>query len=51
MRTVESSDEDHEFYRFFSGIPGFFLSEVVHNTRGMSFEPNGETLSVACRPD
>jgi len=51
MRTFESVDEDHEFQPVFSGILGFFLSEVVQNTRGTSFEPNGGTLSVACRPD
>ena len=45
MWTFESLDEDHEFERFFSGIPGFFMSKVVHDVRGTFFEPNGEKLS------
>jgi hypothetical protein len=45
MWTFESLDEDHEFERFFSGIPGFFLSKVVPDVRGTFFEPNGEKLS------
>ena len=47
MWTFESLDEDYEFERFFSGIPGFFNSKVVHDPRGVFFEPNGEKLSEA----
>lgn len=47
MWTFEALDEDHEFERFFSGIPGFFNSKVVHDPRGAFFDPNGEKLAEA----
>ena len=47
MWTFEALDEDHEFEQFFSGIPGFVNSKVVHDPRGAFFDPNGEKLSEA----
>jgi hypothetical protein len=47
MWMFETLDEDREFERFFSAIPGFFNSKLVPDPHKAFFKPNGEKLSEA----
>jgi len=45
--TLESSDEEHELERFFSGLPGFWNSRVVNSRPLASIRQDSESLSDA----
>ncbi|KAH8989708.1 hypothetical protein EDB92DRAFT_839264 [Lactarius akahatsu] len=45
--TFDSLDEDNELERFFAGIPGFCISNVVSNPRALFIRPNRRGLSEA----
>ena len=45
--TLESSDEEHELERFFSGLPGFWDSRVVNSRPLASIRQDSESLSDA----
>lgn len=45
--TFDSLDEDNELERFFAGIPGFCISNMVSNPRALFIRPNKRGLSEA----